>query len=76
MKWCSLKATISATTDFAPFINKIQAAAPDAVLGGGHFQDGSTFARQLYEKGVPLKFVSCWLPRQNQVRGIGRGRSA
>jgi branched-chain amino acid transport system substrate-binding protein len=45
-------------TDFAPFINKIQDAAPDAVLGGGHFQDGSTFARQLYEKGVAVKFVT------------------
>lgn len=48
----------SETTDFGPFINKIQDAAPDAVLGGGHFQDGSTFARQLYEKGVPVKFVA------------------
>ncbi|MCB9456579.1 MAG: amino acid ABC transporter substrate-binding protein [Anaerolineaceae bacterium] len=48
----------SGTTDFAPFINKIQDAAPDAVLGGGHFQDGSTFARQLYEKGIDLKFVA------------------
>ena len=48
----------SGTTDFAPFINKIQDAAPDAVLGGGHFQDGSTFARQLYEKGATSKFVA------------------
>lgn len=46
------------TTDFAPFINKIQDAAPDAVLGGGHFQDGTTFARQLHEKNVALKFVT------------------
>jgi branched-chain amino acid transport system substrate-binding protein len=46
------------TSDFAPFVNKIQNAAPDAVLGGGHFQDGSTFARQLYEKGVTAKFVA------------------
>lgn len=44
------------TTDFAPFINKIQDAAPDAVLGGGHFQDGSTFARQLFEKGLNVQF--------------------
>lgn len=44
------------TTDFAPFINKIQDAAPDAVLGGGHFQDGSTFARQLFEKGLDVQF--------------------
>ncbi len=46
------------TKDFNPFINKIQAAAPDAILGGGHFQDGSTFARQLSEKNVNVKFVS------------------
>ncbi len=48
----------SGATDFAPFINKIQEAAPDAVLGGGHFQDGSTFARQLYEKTVEPGFVA------------------
>ncbi len=48
----------SGTTDFAPFINKITDAAPDAIMGGGHFQDGSTFAKQLYEKNVPAKFVS------------------
>ncbi len=48
----------SGTTDFAPFINKISEAAPDAIMGGGHFQDGSTFAKQLYEKKVAVKFVS------------------
>jgi len=48
----------SGTTDFAPFINKIQDAAPDAIMGGGHFQDGSTFAKQLFEKKTPVKFVS------------------
>lgn len=48
----------SGTTDFAPFINKIQDAAPDAILGGGHFQDGSTFAKQIDEKAVPVKFVA------------------
>ncbi len=46
------------TTDFAAFVNKIQDAAPDAVLGGGHFQDGTTFARQLQEKKVTPKFVA------------------
>lgn len=48
----------SGTTDFAPFINKIQEAAPDAIMGGGHFQDGSTFAKQLFEKNVPVKYVA------------------
>ncbi len=48
----------SGTTDFNPFINKIQEAAPDAILGGGHFQDGSTFAKQLFEKNVTAKFIA------------------
>lgn len=46
------------TTDFAPFINKITAAAPDAIMGGGHYADGTTFAKQLYEKKVPVKLVA------------------
>jgi len=46
------------TKDFNAFINKIEAAAPDAIMGGGHFQDGSTFARQLNEKGVDVKSVT------------------
>ncbi len=46
------------TQDFSAFINKIEASGPDAILGGGHFQDGSAFARQLYEKKIPVKFVS------------------
>jgi branched-chain amino acid transport system substrate-binding protein len=46
----------SGTTDFGPFINKIEAAEPEALMGGGHFQDGSTFARQLHEKDVSLDF--------------------
>jgi branched-chain amino acid transport system substrate-binding protein len=48
----------SGTTDFAPFINRIQDAAPEAILGGGHFEDGSTFARQLYEEDLPVTFVA------------------
>ncbi|MEK7865978.1 MAG: amino acid ABC transporter substrate-binding protein [Planctomycetota bacterium] len=47
----------SSTTDFAPFINKVQQSGADAILGGGHFQDGSTFARQLAEKGVKARFL-------------------
>ena len=48
----------SGTTDFAPFINKIIATSPDAIMGGGHFQDGTTFAKQLYEKKVAARFVA------------------
>jgi ABC-type branched-subunit amino acid transport system substrate-binding protein len=48
----------SGTTDFGPFINKIEASAPEALMGGGHFQDGSTFARQIHEKGVGVGFFA------------------
>ncbi len=50
--------TTRGTTDFATFIDKIKAAALDAVMGGGHFADGSTFAKQLNEKGVKPKMVA------------------
>jgi len=46
------------TTDFGPFINKIVDSGAEAILGGGHFQDGSTFARQIHEKGVDIKFFT------------------
>ncbi len=48
----------SGATDFAPFINKIAAASPDAIMGGGHFADTSTFAKQLFDKGIQAKFIS------------------
>jgi len=44
-------------TDFAPFINKFPPDV-DAVMGGGHFADTSTFARQLFEKKVNAKMVA------------------
>lgn len=60
------------TTDFAPFINKISATNPDAILGGGHFADGTTFAKQLYEKKIPLKFVALLVaPPEPTFKDIG-----
>jgi branched-chain amino acid transport system substrate-binding protein len=46
------------TADFGPFINKIEESGAQAILGGGHFQDGSTFARQLHEKGTEMGFIA------------------
>jgi len=46
------------TADFGPFINKIEQSGAEAILGGGHFQDGSTFARQMHEKGLPIKYIT------------------
>ena len=48
----------SDTTDFGPFINKIEESGAQAVLGGGHFQDGSTFARQMSEKNTDIGFLT------------------
>ncbi len=63
----------SGTTDFAPFINKIPAGT-DAIMGGGHFADTSTFAKQLYEKGVKAKMVALLVaPPEPKIRGTGRG---
>ena len=61
-----------ATTDFSAMINKIQAAAPDAVMGGGHFQDGTTFAKQLAEKKVGAKFVALLVaPPEDKFSQLG-----
>jgi ABC-type branched-subunit amino acid transport system substrate-binding protein len=48
----------TSTADFGPIINKVQQAQPDAILGGGHFQDGNTFAKQLAEKKIAVKFLA------------------
>ncbi|MGA7326713.1 MAG: amino acid ABC transporter substrate-binding protein [Rhodomicrobium sp.] len=46
------------TTDFSPIINKVIAAKADALLGGGHYADGATLARQLYDQKAGLKWVT------------------
>ncbi len=46
------------TTDFGPFINKILDTGAEAIMGGGHLTDGVTFARQVYEKNVGIKFFA------------------
>jgi len=48
----------SGTTDFTSFINKIKATNPNAIIGGGHFADGETFCKQLFEQKVKVKLVS------------------
>ena len=46
------------TTDFGPLLNKIAEAQPESIMGGGHFQDGSTFAKQLFDKQVAVKYLA------------------
>ena len=46
------------TTDFSAIIDKVIASKATALLGGGHYADGSTLARQLYGHKVPLKMIT------------------
>ncbi len=45
------------TTDFSPFVQKIAAAKPDVILGGGHSDDGKAIAQELVRQGVTAKMV-------------------
>ncbi len=47
-----------ATADFGPIINKVIAAKADALIGGGHYADGATLARQLHDQKANLKWVT------------------
>ncbi len=46
------------TTDFNAIIDKVIASKATVLLGGGHYADGSTLARQLHAHKVPLKMLT------------------
>jgi branched-chain amino acid transport system substrate-binding protein len=46
------------TTDFGPIINKIISSNAAALLGGGHYPDGATLARQLHDQKAGLKWAT------------------
>lgn len=46
------------TTDFGPIVNKVISSNADAFVGGGHYSDGATLARQMYEQKANRKFIS------------------
>ncbi|WP_293174961.1 amino acid ABC transporter substrate-binding protein [Oceanithermus sp.] len=60
------------TTDFGPIINKIKASGAEALVGGGHYADGATFARQLYEQQAPLKMIALLVaPASDEFAQLG-----
>ena len=65
------------TTDFGPIINKIIAANADALIGGGHYDDGATLARQISDRTADLKFISLLVapdsPQFAQLGAAGAG---
>ena len=60
------------TTDFGPIANKIAASGATVLLGGGHYEDGTNFARALYERKVGLKFAFLLVaPADNKFAELG-----
>lgn len=45
-------------TDLTPLLSAMNAAKPDIVIGGGHFQDGQLFNRQLADLDINSKALS------------------
>ena len=45
-------------TDLTPVLSAMNASKPDIVLGGGHFQDGQLFNRQLADLDINTKALS------------------
>ncbi|HUZ75463.1 MAG TPA: amino acid ABC transporter substrate-binding protein [Stellaceae bacterium] len=59
-------------TDFSPIINKIISAKADALMGGGHYADGATMARQLYDQKANLKWVTILVaPDSDKFASLG-----
>jgi branched-chain amino acid transport system substrate-binding protein len=46
------------TTDFGPVVNKIISSNADAFMGGGHYSDGATLARQMHDQKAGMKWIS------------------
>jgi len=45
-------------TDLTPLLSAMKAASPDFVLGGGHFEDGQLFNRQMADLDINTKALS------------------
>jgi branched-chain amino acid transport system substrate-binding protein len=62
------------TTDFTAVINKVISSGADAFLGGGHYPDGATLARQMYDQKAPLKWISILVaPDSPKFATLGQG---
>jgi branched-chain amino acid transport system substrate-binding protein len=45
-------------TDLTPLLSDLKASNPDVIIGGGHFEDGQLFNRQLADLGIQPKLLS------------------
>ena len=46
------------TTDFSAILDKMTASRATVLMGGGHYADGSTLARQLFSRKSNLKMIT------------------
>ncbi len=59
-------------TDFSAIINKIVSSGAEVLLGGGHYPDGATIARQLHDQKANLKWVTLLVaPDSPQFASLG-----
>ena len=64
------------TTDFTAIINKIISSGADSFLGGGHYPDGATLARQMYDQKAGLKWVTILVaPDSDKFATLGAAAS-
>ncbi len=62
------------TTDFGPIVNKIISSNADAFMGGGHYADGATLARQMHEQKANVKFMAILVaPADDKFATLGAG---
>jgi branched-chain amino acid transport system substrate-binding protein len=45
-------------TDLTPLLSALKASKPDFVIGGGHFEDGQLFNRQMADLGIDVNALS------------------
>ena len=48
----------SDTTNFAPLVQKLIQANPDAIFGGGHLADGQALVKQAYTNSLKVKYMA------------------
>jgi branched-chain amino acid transport system substrate-binding protein len=59
-------------TDFSAIINKVVSSKADALVGGGHYPDGATLARQIYDQKAGLKWMTLLVaPDSPQFASLG-----
>lgn len=60
------------TSDFSPIIDKVISSGANVLMGGGHYADGATLARQLHDQNAKFDFISLLVaPDSPQFTSLG-----